>query len=261
MRTVSPRIYTARHYSLGLLLLILFGFSSALAQPLHDATREGDLDEVKRLLAAGTNINTKNYHGDTPLHSMTYVGSPAMAELLIENGADVNAENNNGDTPLHYAVLNGNEPVADVLTANGANVNAKNKHGQTPASLASLTQAAAWEFYMRTGMAAYEQANYAEAEKQLSAALKKAEDFGPQDPRLAGTLNNLAEVYRAQGKYTEAEPLYQRAVVIAEKALGQNHSYVARVLANYAALLRKANRDADAEKMEARAKAIRDKQQ
>ena len=65
--------------------------------------------------------------------------------------------------------------------------------------------------------------NYPEAEKQWSAALKEAEGFGPQDPRLATTLNNLGEVYRAQGRYAEAEPLYKRALAIREKALGPEH--------------------------------------
>ena len=39
----------------------------------------------------------------------------------------------------------------------------------------------------------------------------------------AETLNNLANVYRAQGKYSEAEGLYKRALAIREKALGANH--------------------------------------
>ena len=51
--------------------------------------------------------------------------------------------------------------------------------------------------------------NYPEAEKQWSAALKEAEGFGPQDPRLATTLNNLGEVYRAQAKYAKGEPALQ----------------------------------------------------
>ncbi len=91
------------------------------------------------------------------------------------------------------------------------------------------------------------------------AALKEAEKFGDQDPRLATSLNNLAELYRAQGKYEQAEPLYQRALAIAEKVLGPEHSQVATVLENCAALLHKLNRDAEAERMEARAKAIRGK--
>ncbi len=76
---------------------------------------------------------------------------------------------------------------------------------------------------------------------------------------MAQSLHNLAVLYNAQGKYVEAEPLYQRALAIREKALGPEHPAVATVLENYAALLHKLNRDAEADKMEARAQAIRAK--
>ena len=62
-----------------------------------------------------------------------------------------------------------------------------------------------------------------------------------------------------QGKYAEAEPLYQRSLAILEKALGPEHPLVATSLENYAALLRNMNREAEAAQMEARAKAIREK--
>ncbi len=65
-----------------------------------------------------------------------------------------------------------------------------------------------WETYMDAGAKAYQQGNYPEAEKQWAAAVKEAEGFGPQDPRLATNLNNLGELYRAQGRYAEAEPLH-----------------------------------------------------
>ncbi len=41
-------------------------------------------------------------------------------------------------------------------------------------SLASAAQAATWEAHMDAGDKAYQQGNYAEAEKQVLAALKKA---------------------------------------------------------------------------------------
>ncbi len=74
---------------------------------------------------------------------------------------------------------------------------------------------------------------------------------------MATSLNNLALLYATQGKYAEAEPLYQRALGIVEKALGPEHPHVAQSLENYAALLRKTGRDDEAVKLEARARAIR----
>jgi tetratricopeptide (TPR) repeat protein len=51
------------------------------------------------------------------------------------------------------------------------------------------------------------------AEKQL----------GPDHPHVATSLNNLAALLEAQGKYAEAEPLYRRAIAICEKTLGPEH--------------------------------------
>ncbi len=60
-----------------------------------------------------------------------------------------------------------------------------------------------------------------------------------------------------QGRYAESEPFYKRALTIVEKALGPEHPNVATSLENYALLLRATGRTAEADKMEARAKAIR----
>ncbi len=73
-----------------------------------------------------------------------------------------------------------------------------------------------WQKYNDAGVVAQEQAFYAEAEDLYLAALKEAESFGEQDTRLATTLNNLAALYRLQGKYIEAEPLHRRALAILE---------------------------------------------
>ena len=121
------------------------------------------------------------------------------------------------------------------------------------------TQETRWDSVMADAVKAYQQADYPEAEKLFLAALKEAEKFGEQDLRLATSLNNLALLYSAQGRYAQAESLNQRALGIQEKALGPEHPQVATLLENYAALLHKLNRDAQADKIEARAQAIRAK--
>src|SRR5262249_41239691 len=64
---------------------------------------------------------------------------------------------------------------------------------------------------------------------------------------VALSLNNLAELYRAQGRYADAEPLYKRSLAIREKALGADHPYVAVSLNSLAELYRIQGRYADAE--------------
>lgn len=83
--------------------------------------------------------------------------------------------------------------------------------------------------------------------------------MGPEHPSEANSLNSLAVLYRTQGKYEEADPLYQRALAILEKALGPEHPHLATCLENYAVLLKKMGRAAEAATLEARAQAIREK--
>ncbi|MFM7354961.1 MAG: tetratricopeptide repeat protein [Microcystis aeruginosa] len=47
--------------------------------------------------------------------------------------------------------------------------------------------------------------------------------LGDNHPHVANSLNNLAYLYRSQGRYTEAEPLLLEAINIATQVLGENH--------------------------------------
>ncbi len=124
---------TPRHYRLGILTLVsLVALSSALAGPLHDAAFIGDINEVKRLIAEGIDVNQKDFGGRTPLHLTARYGYPAVAEHLIANGADVDAKDNGGRTPLIEAAAHGDAAVVELLIAKGADVNAKDQDGLTP---------------------------------------------------------------------------------------------------------------------------------
>jgi CHAT domain-containing protein len=82
--------------------------------------------------------------------------------------------------------------------------------------------------------------------------------LGPDHPDVALSLNNLGYLYNEQGRYAEAEPLYQRSLAIREKALGRDHPYVAQSLNNLAELYRNQGRYADAEPLSRRSVAIRE---
>ncbi len=76
---------------------------------------------------------------------------------------------------------------------------------------------------------------------------------------MAQSLNNYADLYRSQGREAEAEPLYQQALDIQEKALGPEHPEVATTLNNLAGLCTRQCRYADAESLSKRALAVREK--
>jgi tetratricopeptide (TPR) repeat protein len=102
--------------------------------------------------------------------------------------------------------------------------------------------------------------NYQETEKVLKRALKLREKSLKADaPALAASLNNLAVLYKIQGKAAEAEPLYQRALAINEKALGPEHPDVAVSLYNLAELYRAQGKYKEAEPLYKRALAIWEK--
>ena len=80
--------------------------------------------------------------------------------------------------------------------------------------------------------------------------------LGPDHPDVAQALNNLAELYRAQGRYADAEPFYKRSLATLEKALGPDHPDVAVSLNNLAELYRAQGRYTDAEPLYQRSLAI-----
>ncbi len=110
-----------------------------------------------------------------------------------------------------------------------------------------------WEYFNRAGLAAYEKKDYAESEEQLLAALQEAETFAFDDPRFALSLNNLAEIYRVQARYAEAEPYLKRSLANAEKIYGPEHSGVAANLNNLAANYRVRGMYTEAEPLSKRA--------
>jgi tetratricopeptide (TPR) repeat protein len=94
---------------------------------------------------------------------------------------------------------------------------------------------------------------------RMKESLSLAERQWPDQPRVAGSLSTLAQVYVAQKKYSDAEPLYRRAIVILEKSLGPDSPELAPTLETYALLLRDLGRPAEAKEMEARAGALKAK--
>ncbi len=74
---------------------------------------------------------------------------------------------------------------------------------------------------------------------------------------MAQSLNNLAELYRGQGKYGEAGPLYTRSLEVLEKTLGPDHPLIATVCENLAELYKQIGKEDEAGRLETRAGKIR----
>ncbi len=82
--------------------------------------------------------------------------------------------------------------------------------------------------------------------------------LGPDHPDVGTSLNNLAGLYEAQGKYDQAEPLYKRSLRIRETALGPDHPAVGTSLNNLAGLYRAQGKYDQAEPLYKRSLSIRE---
>ena len=80
----------------------------------------------------------------------------------------------------------------------------------TVAMAGSLNSAETWKNNAAAATAASKLGHFAEAEKLLVANVRVAETFLPKDARLPRAIFDLAQVYRAEGKYSNALPLYER---------------------------------------------------
>src|SRR5262245_17628056 len=105
----------------------------------------------------------------------------------------------------------------------------------------------------------YARGNYpaAQIDAQELEQLAKAR-FGADDAYYAGALHKLGLVYWAQGKHSEAEGLYKRALAIREKALGAGHPLVGQTLNNLGLVYRAQAKYTEAEGLYKRALAIRE---
>ena len=118
---------------------------------LWDAARRGQAGEVRRLLAAGEDVEERG--GATlssALHEAAAHGHLKTVLLLLEHGADVSGKTTAGDTPLFLAICqgcvanlsrSGLVAVAKVLVVHGADVSATNNAGITPLHVTSSEDA------------------------------------------------------------------------------------------------------------------------
>jgi len=93
-------------------------------------------EETKRLIAAGADVNAKDWYGRTALMKAK---TAEQTKLLIDAGADVNAKDKGDYAPLISVEVGGRTALMEAETAEqtrlliaaGANVNAKDDYGYT----------------------------------------------------------------------------------------------------------------------------------
>ncbi|MBS3650370.1 ankyrin repeat domain-containing protein [Pseudaminobacter sp. 19-2017] len=102
---------------------LTFGVASAVADPLHDAAKAGDLQAVQQLVGQGSDLSAPDRAGDPPLVLAALAGHADVVAYLLSQGADIAVRNKGGLTALHAAAYAGNLEVTKLLVAKGAAVN------------------------------------------------------------------------------------------------------------------------------------------
>ena len=71
---------------------------------LHGLARLGLVDDLKRAVNSGEDVNQKGALGATALHYAISEKRPEMASTLLDLGADACSQDKDGMTPLHWAI-------------------------------------------------------------------------------------------------------------------------------------------------------------
>ena len=90
-------------------------------EDLFGAVWTGNVEEVRRLVEAGTDVNATDSEGYSVLHRAVSRGSPEIVRILLEAGADVNAAKFKGVlTVLYTARRLGHTEIERMLIEAGA---------------------------------------------------------------------------------------------------------------------------------------------
>jgi ankyrin repeat protein len=112
--------------------LVALTTQTAAAAGVAAAARNGDIEAVKKQLAAGANVNAPEADGTSALLWAAYQSSPELVQLLLQAGADVNSANAFGVTPLLQAARDGDAATIDALLQGGADLKKAEREGETP---------------------------------------------------------------------------------------------------------------------------------
>jgi ankyrin repeat protein len=143
---------TRATFALLILAALLLAGCEEPARPtldLYRAVERGDLDQIKRHLHWGTDINQPDATGDLPLHLAARAGKVGIVHELAGHGADLSARNAAGQTAMELALRNGKTQAAEALIEAGAPLDAQ-------ASLLDLVTAGvsdrdSFDFLLRRG--------------------------------------------------------------------------------------------------------------
>jgi tetratricopeptide (TPR) repeat protein len=94
-----------------------------------------------------------------------------------------------------------------------------------------------------------DQGRYEKSEECLQHAVAIYEQSDPRGIDLALTINSLGRTYGMQGRYSEAEAMFERALDLIEKSVGSTNPYWTDITKNLALVYQNEGRHEEAEQL------------
>ncbi|CAK0785855.1 hypothetical protein CVIRNUC_009067 [Coccomyxa viridis] len=96
---------------------------------LHAAAREGNLDELQRLIGTIKDLNARDKHHRTALVMASWAGQVECVKALLEAGANTKIFAMDDMNAMHFAAQKGHAEVVRLLLNAGLSVNSKTRKG------------------------------------------------------------------------------------------------------------------------------------
>ena len=118
---------------------------------LHHAAKDGQYEEVRRLVERGAHLNIRDNAGRTALMvaaSIPYSCIPYrdIVKYLHQAGADINIRTNGGSTAMIETARMGQGDIVQYLHQAGADINIRDKDGSTALIVDVGSQVWTWSY-------------------------------------------------------------------------------------------------------------------
>ena len=95
------------------------------------AVETNNIEEVKRMMQSGIDLNYRNNNGNTALMYAIMYNRVEIARMLIDSGVDVNIRDNRDNTALIWTILFDNIEISRMLINVGADINIPGDRGRS----------------------------------------------------------------------------------------------------------------------------------